>query len=128
LVRYRGNVFPVSMRDNLFSAQFNTRKIVRHQLTRNGSTFESRDEDFLTTGDPDFHPSDVLEAADGSLLVVDTGSWYVQHCPTGRIREAPARGGIFRINFQQAAAITDPWGMKIPWDNLSATQAVRLLA
>ncbi len=99
LMRYEGTAFPAKMTGNLFSAQFNARKIVRHQLTREGSTFRSSDEDFLTTDDPDFHPSDVLEDKDGSLLVVDTGSWYVQHCPTGRIRKAPAQGGIYRVRF-----------------------------
>ncbi len=94
---YRGNAFPVAMRGNLFSAQHNTRKIVRHRLERVGSTFRSVDEEFVWTDDPDFHPSDVIEDADGSLLVVDTGSWYVHHCPTGRIRKSPALGGIYRV-------------------------------
>ena len=94
---YRGNAFPVACRGNLFSAQHNTRKIVRHQLERTGSTFRSVDEDFVWTEDPDFHPSDVLEDTDGSLLVIDTGSWYVHHCPTGRIRKSPALGGIYRV-------------------------------
>ena len=39
----------------------------------------------------------MLEDADGSLLVVDTGSWYVQHCPTGKIRKVEATGGIYRV-------------------------------
>jgi putative membrane-bound dehydrogenase-like protein len=108
LVRYRGEAFPILMRGSLFSAQFNARKVVQHQLSRLGSTFQSTDEDFLTTDDPDFHPSDVLEDADGSLLVVDTGSWYVHHCPTGRIRKAPARGGIYRVRFNQADRAPNP--------------------
>jgi putative membrane-bound dehydrogenase-like protein len=99
LVRYRGEAGYT-----LFSAQFNTRKVVRHQLTRHGSTFQSTDEDFVSTEDPDFHPSDVLEDADGSLLVVDTGSWYVHHCPTGRIRKAPAQGGVYRVRYGQPGA------------------------
>ncbi|MEJ7637222.1 MAG: PVC-type heme-binding CxxCH protein [Singulisphaera sp.] len=41
---------------------------------------------------PRLPPSDVLEDADGSLIVVDTGSWYVHHCPTGRIRDTHAPG------------------------------------
>jgi putative membrane-bound dehydrogenase-like protein len=98
IVRYRGEIFPARFRDALFTAQFNARRIVTHRLQRHGATFRSIDEDFLTTNDPDFHPSDVLEDADGSLLVVDTGSWYVHHCPTGRIRKAPARGGIYRVS------------------------------
>jgi putative membrane-bound dehydrogenase-like protein len=101
LVRYRGGAFPLRFRDALFTAQFNTRKIVTHRLQRQGSTFRSEDADFLTTEDPDFHPSDVLEDFNGSLLVVDTGAWYVQHCPTGRIRKAPAQGAIYRVQFKQ---------------------------
>ena len=96
---YHGPGFPSSMRGSLFSAQHNTRKIVRHVLKRVGSTFRPEDEDFVWTEDPDFHPSDVLEDKDGSLIVVDTGSWYVHHCPTGRIRHSPAPGGIHRVRW-----------------------------
>ena len=39
LLRYEGVALPGEMRGNLFSAQFNTRKVVRHQLSRHGSTF-----------------------------------------------------------------------------------------
>lgn len=99
LMRYTGEQFPVEYRDRLFSAQFNTRKVVRHTLSRKGATFETADQDFLAADDPDFHPSDVLEDSDGSMLIVDTGSWYVHHCPTGRIRKVPATGGIYRVRY-----------------------------
>ena len=99
LMRHTGRGVPIGYRDSLFSAQFNTRKIVRHNLSRHSSTFQSTDEDFLTTDDPDFHPSDLLEDADGSIIVVDTGSWYVHHCPTGRIRKTPAEGRLYRIRY-----------------------------
>jgi putative heme-binding domain-containing protein len=89
----------------LFSAQHNSRKVQRHALESAGSTFTTSDHDFVTCDDPDFHPSDVLEAPDGSLLVVDTGAWYVQHCPTGRIRNSRAPGGVWRV---RAAAPPDP--------------------
>lgn len=101
LARYEGSAFPREMHGNLFSAQHNSRKIQRHVLIREGSTYRAEDHDFLTTSDPDFHPSDVLEAPDGSLLVLDTGSWYVQHCPTGRIRNSQARGGIYRVRYEK---------------------------
>jgi putative heme-binding domain-containing protein len=94
----RGDAFPPEMRGNLFSAQHNTRKIARHRLTPKGAAYAVENFDFVTTEDPDVHFSDLLEDADGSLLVVDTGSWYVQHCPTGRIRQAPAPGGIYRVS------------------------------
>jgi putative heme-binding domain-containing protein len=97
LARYEGSAFPDNMRGDLFSAQHNSRKVQRHVLVREGSTYRVEDHDFLTTDDPDFHPSDVLENADGSLLVLDTGSWYTQHCPTGKIRNSQSRGGIYRV-------------------------------
>jgi putative heme-binding domain-containing protein len=82
---------------DLYAAQFNSRKVSRHALKRQGSSWTTQDTDFVTSEGPDFHPSDVLEAPDGSLLVVDTGAWYTQHCPTGRIRAAEAPGGIWRV-------------------------------
>lgn len=99
---YHGTAFPPAMKGNLFSAQHNTRKVVRHELSPKGSSYSCETFDFVTTDDPDVHFSDVLQDADGSLLVIDTGSWYVQHCPTGRIRNTPARGGIYRVSFQNA--------------------------
>lgn len=102
MIRYDGPQFPAQFRGNLFSAKHNTRSIGRHVLRREGSTFRSEDSDFLTSDDPDFHPSDVLQDTDGSLLVLDTGSWYTDHCPTGKIRKSPARGGIYRIRYTGA--------------------------
>ena len=109
LMRYEGHAFPGHMRDSLFSAQHNARKIQRHELIREGSTYRVEDHDFLTTDDPDFHPSDVLEAPDGSLIVLDTGSWYTQHCPTGKIRNSQSRGGIYRVTYNKPVAPQTPW-------------------
>jgi putative membrane-bound dehydrogenase-like protein len=112
LVRYRGTQFPM-FRGHLFSAQFNTRRVIRRELSRFGATFQSVDTDFVTTEDPDFHPSDVLEGADGSLYIVDTGSWYVHHCPTGRIRKVPGQGAIYRVSHKSAKKTDDPWGTRM---------------
>ncbi len=128
LTRYRGEAFPVAMRGNLFSAQHNARKVGRHVLVPDGSTFRTQDLDFVTTDDPDFHPSDVLEAPDGSLLVVDTGSWYVHHCPTGRIRKVRAAGGIYRVRAAGAKPVEDPLGLKIDWSAAPAARLASLLA
>ena len=75
-MRYRGTSFGPEYRENLFSAQFNPHRLQRHILSREGATFRTEDTDFLTSVDPDFHPTDVMEDADGSLLVVDTGAWF----------------------------------------------------
>ncbi len=99
LCRYEGTAFPADARGRLFAAQFNARKISRHELVRRGSTYGAETQDFVTSEHPDFHPSDVLEAPDGSLLVLDSGAWYTQHCPTGKIRASEARGGIWRVSW-----------------------------
>jgi putative membrane-bound dehydrogenase-like protein len=124
LMRYRGTAFP-GMRDQLFSAEHNTRKIVRHQLRRTLSNFSSDDSDFVSTDDPDFHPSDVSEDPDGSLLVVDTGSWYIHHCPTGGIRRNPAEGGLYRVR-SSSKRMEDPRGDALKWNVAVAETARRL--
>jgi putative heme-binding domain-containing protein len=127
LARYRGTAFPPDFRGNLFSAQHNARAIGRHRLVPEGTTFRSQDSVFVSSEDPDFHPSDVLEDADGSLLVIDTGAWYLQHCPTGRIRESGARGGIYRITYESAARPEDARGMRLDWARLPAGRLAALL-
>ena len=127
LATYQSHVFPEEMRGNLFSAQHNSRKVARHVLTRFGSTFKTQDFNFVVSDDPDFHPSDVLEDADGSLLVVDTGGWYVQHCPTGRIRDSRAPGGIYRVRHAKTPSPSDPWGLKENWSRTSIERLLQLL-
>lgn len=127
LTMYRGPMFPADMRGQLFSAQHNARKIGRHVLVPTGSTFTAQNFDFVTTDDPDFHPADVLEAADGSLIVVDTGSWYVHHCPTGQIRKTKATGGIYRVRAEKTKASDDPWGLKIDWPKATSAELAKLL-
>jgi putative heme-binding domain-containing protein len=47
--------------------------------------------------DVDFHPTDVLEDADGSVLVLDTGGWYKLCCPSSQLVKADVTGGIYRV-------------------------------
>jgi putative membrane-bound dehydrogenase-like protein len=128
ITRYRGNAFPDVARGDFFAAQHNTRKVTQHHFTRSGATFQSLDTEFVTTQNPDFHPSDVLEDADGSLLIIDTGSWYIHHCPTGRIRHVPAPGGIFRVRSESASAVADPRGLHLDWANASSEELVQRLS
>lgn len=123
---YRGNAFP-GWSGHVFTAQFNARKVVRHELIQTGSTFRSLDHDFITTEDPDVHFSDVLEDADGSLIAVDTGSWYLHHCPTGRIRSSPASGGLWRARHKSDSRPADPRGQQLDWQNPGALELARRL-
>lgn len=98
----------------LLSALFNMHKVLRHTLTRDGSTFRSRDEDFLVSDEPDFHPTDVLQDADCSLLVVDTGGWF-RSCPTSQIARANVEGAIYRVRKLAASPPRDPRGLALDW-------------
>jgi putative membrane-bound dehydrogenase-like protein len=128
LARYPGTAWGEAFRDNLFSAQFNTHKIVRHVLARNGATFTSTDEDFLVSTSIDFHPTDVLVDADGSLLVIDTGGWFRIGCPTSQIAKPQIGGAIYRIRRKDAPVIQDPWGLAIDWNRTSDTEMADLLS
>jgi hypothetical protein len=69
---------------------------MRHKLERTGGTFTCRNEDFLVSTDRDFHPTDVLQDADGSLLVIDTGGWFRIGCPTSQVSKPDVLGGLSR--------------------------------
>lgn len=108
LMRYRGAAFGKEFEDNFFSAQFNTHRVQRHVIERDGATFRGRNLDFLTSEDPDFHPTDVLEDADGSLIVIDTGGWFRIGCPTSRIDKPQIKGAIYRVRKAGARRGPDP--------------------
>ena len=78
---------------NFFSALFSGHKVLRHVLQPQGGTFASRDEDFLACDNVAFHPTDVLEDADGSLLVIETGGWYQRCCPSSTFYRPDVSGG-----------------------------------
>ena len=108
LERYDSDVFGAEYRDNLFLCQFNLRKVSRHVLRPAGSTFVSEDSDFVTSDHVDFHPTDVLMDADGSLLVIDTGGWYKLCCPTSQLWKPDVLGGIYRVRRTDAVAHRRP--------------------
>src|SRR5713101_1411238 len=110
LLRYRSASFGPAYEGNLFSAQFNPHRVQRHILRRDGATFRTDDEDFLTSLDPDFHPTDVMEDADGSLLVVDTGAWFIHGCPISRVAKPEVKGSIYRVRRTGAPAVHDARG------------------
>ncbi|MBA4064574.1 MAG: dehydrogenase [Isosphaera sp.] len=97
LHRYESDQFGKEYADNLFCSQFNLRKVSRHVLVPKGSTYETRDSDFVVSDNLDFHPTDVIEDADGSLLIVDTGGWYKLCCPTSQLVKPDVTGAIYRV-------------------------------
>ncbi len=127
LMQYRGDGFGPEYEGQLFSAQFNPHRIMNHRLLRDGATYRTEDEDFLTSSYPDFYPTDVVQDADGSLLISDTGAWYVDACPISRVAKPEVKGGIYRIRREGYTPPADPWGNQIAWTTLSNADTVALL-
>lgn len=124
LYRYEHPYFGDDYQGNLFSAQFNTGRVMRHEMSRTGATFETEESKFLTSTDPDFHPTDVLADADGSLLVVDTGGWFIEGCPLSQVAKPDIPGGIYRIRKTDGTAVDDPWGRSINMENIPPEELV----
>jgi putative membrane-bound dehydrogenase-like protein len=126
VTRARGGPLGAEDQVVLYSALFNMHKVERHWLERDGATYRAKNEDFLVSTDPDFHPTDVLEDADGSLLVVDTGAWFT-HCPTSQIARSNVMGAIYRVRRQSAEKLKDPRGLNLDWSTFDPKAlAVRL--
>jgi putative membrane-bound dehydrogenase-like protein len=128
LMQYRSAIFGNEYQGNLFSAQFNPHRVQRHVMFREGATFRTEDSDFVTSTDPDFHPTDILEDADGSLILLDTGGWYVDACPISKVHKGEKRGAIYRIRKSGAARVDDPRGEKLNLDSLLPAELAKLLA
>ena len=118
LARYDSGVFGEGFRGTLFVTSFNLRKVSAHKLVPRGATFTTEDTDFLVSSSRDFHPTDVMEDADGSLLVVDTGGWYKLCCPTAQLTKPDVLGAIYRIRRVGAEPPADPWGTRLDWDGM----------
>ncbi|MEY4938660.1 MAG: hypothetical protein RIQ93_395 [Verrucomicrobiota bacterium] len=126
-ITYLSRQFGAEYEGNVFVCYFNLRKVVRHELVADGATFQTRDMDFITSDSADFRPTDVLEDADGSLLVADTGGWYKICCPTSQLAKPEVLGAIYRIRKTGAPKIEDPRGRKLPWSTLSGDVLIALL-
>jgi putative membrane-bound dehydrogenase-like protein len=127
LTRYQSDAFGEEYRDNVFVTFFNTHKLTRTILTREGSSYSSRTEEFFHADSDGFHCTDVLEDADGSLLVIDTGGWFRIGCPTSQIAKPELHGGIYRIRKKDAKPVKDPRGRGIDWKNSPAGGIAALL-
>ena len=128
LCRSESAVFGAEYRDNFFATLFNLHKVTRHVLVPNGATFRTEDSDFVVSDNLDFHPTDVLEDADGGLLIVDTGGWYKLCCPTSQLAKPDVLGAIYRVRKKGEPRVDDPHGEKIAWSSLDAPALVTLLS
>ena len=87
----------------------------------------TKDSDFVVSDNIDFHPTDVIEDADGSLLIVDTGGWYKLCCPTSQLVKPDVTGAIYRVKKVGAHKVDDPRGQKIEWEGSKPADLPKLL-
>ncbi|HRO44289.1 PVC-type heme-binding CxxCH protein [Agriterribacter sp.] len=125
--RYRNTVLGDDFKDNLFSAQFNTHRIIRHKLFREGASFRTEDEPFFWSDNEDFHPTDVLEDADGSLLVVETGGWFIKGCPLSQVSKPELKGSIYRVRRKGVKKADDSYGNAVQWETVQPSEAAKYL-
>lgn len=75
---------------------YNSRQVLRLELTPEGASYRATEHPFLTLKSDRTHLTDVIEAPDGSLLVLDTGTWY-PHCPSSLKSAGATPGAIYRL-------------------------------
>lgn len=85
---------------------FNTQRLVRMELTPEGSTYKAVENEFLKMHNPDIHFTDVMEdPRDGSLLLIDTGGWFRIGCPSSLMAKSDILGAVYRIKPKQKPAL-----------------------
>ena len=127
LMRYRGQSFGEAYRDTLFACQFNSHKVVHVRLEPRDGSFVTVENDFLSSASVGFHPADILEDADGSLLLLDTGGWLSWGCPFSKNAKPEIKGAIYRIQRKGSPVQKDPRGLALDWDSLEPKELVHLL-
>ena len=82
---------------------YNSRQVLRLELTPEGASYRATEHPFLTLKSERTHLTDVIEAPDGSLLVLDTGTWY-PHCPSSLKSAGATPGAIYRLRPKKPGA------------------------
>lgn len=113
---------------NLLACCFNLHKITRHVLQPAGAMYQSTDSDFVVADNVDFHPTDILEDADGSIVILDTGGWYKLCCPTSQLSKPDVLGAIYRVRRKDAQPVSDPRGLRLQYGPLIDSALVGMLS
>jgi putative heme-binding domain-containing protein len=114
--------------ETLLVTQFNTNRVSWVTLQEAGAGFTPSDiRDFAVSDNTDFHPTDVLQDADGSLLLIDTGGWFRIGCPQSQVEKSYLQGAIYRIRRTDSQSVADPRGNAVNWDALSPMELLSSL-
>lgn len=128
LMRLGTGHFGGDYRDSLLCCRFNMHKVSRHILKQEGGSYVSRDVDFLSSDDLNFHPTDVIEEENGSVLVIDTGGWYKLCCPTSQLYKPDVPGAIYRVRSNRRTWTPFKRDPNVTWRDMGTHQLIELLA
>jgi putative heme-binding domain-containing protein len=101
LVIYGGGSFPERYHGRMFAVAPLLNYVSITEIKPRGSTFETKDLDFITSSDPWFRPVDITTGPDGSLYIADWCDRQTSHLrnsegeidkQTGRVYRLQARG------------------------------------
>lgn len=127
LARLESDGLGDDFRNTVLACSFNLHKVIRHTLSWNGAALQAELSDVISSDNLDFHPTDVLEDPDGSVIVVDTGGWFKLCCPTSQLEKADVLGGIYRIRRRNRRPPADPRGSQIAWTEAGDGELAKLL-
>jgi hypothetical protein len=109
----------------LMVTHFNTQRLVRMPLRVLGSTFVAEEQEFLKLHDAGVHLTDVMEdPRDGSLLLINTGGWFRNGCPSSLVAKPDELGAVYRIRAVRRAPVER---VQAEWVELNAERVLGAL-
>ncbi len=119
MARYRSGALSKDWTDGWLVTHFNTGEITLTKTQKKGASYESTETRTVFQAlKPDTHLTDLLEDRNGDLLVLDTGGWFRNGCPTSQIAKPDVGGTIYRLSRTDAGPYTAP---DYPdWERLTA--------
>lgn len=121
MARYRSGALNPDWTNGWLVTHFNTGEVTLTKTRPQGATYAAEETRTIFKAlKPDTHLTDLLEDHNGDLLVIDTGGWFRNGCPTSQIAKPDVAGSIYRL------ARTDAGPYKAPeypeWPRLTAEQ------
>ena len=129
MLRYRSGHLNPAWKDTAIATHFNTQQVTTTKFGVDGSTFSGGEtETIFKIMNPDAHITDVVEDANGDLLVLDTGGWFRIGCPSSQVAKPDIAGAIYRIRkADDNDSEIDFRGVEIDWENRDPDKIAALL-
>lgn len=123
--RYRSGALDTDWTDGWIATHFNTGELTLTTLKVEGSTFVGTETRTIFRAlKPDTHFTDVLEDRNGDLLVLDTGGWFRNGCPTSQLAKPEVEGTIYRLSKKGTPYVAPTYPN---WERLTAEQVSHFL-